>query len=201
MGVAIPVAFIIMKYLFISILIFPSILWSAEKEFERSIFSISFEQWSQPLYLKSYGTQDKDVANFRGLSLGVVQSISYAKWGWSYGVGYSQGNANGGGNSRLLAYQLGQQKWSKLQADSLFFYKVNPRIGLGIQFILSALQISWPEDQLNFITADNGNTLNVSALIHLNLRLTQNLDLIQALGFYSLSESSALTKIGIGYSW
>ena len=190
-----------MNYMISFILLFSIPVWAEQKEYERSLASLNFEQWSEPLYLKSPGTQDQDTANFRGFSMSVSHLISYPKWGWSYGLGYAQGKANGGGNSIGLSYQQGQQNWSRYHLESVFFYKVVPRVGMGTQIIVSYKKISWPEDKVSFITADNGNPMGVSALIYLNLRLFQDVDLIQAIGFYSLSDSSALCKLGLGYSW
>jgi hypothetical protein len=189
----------VIKYIFL-ILLFSASGWALEKEYDRNIVSLNYVQWSEPLYLKSFGNQDEDTANFRGLLLGFTNSISYQKWGWSYGLGYSMGKAHGGGNSNVLSYQKAQQDWSRYQMDVAFFYKLNPRIALGTQVIVAHKQVTWPEDSVNFISADNGNSLGVSALLHMNLRLTQEIELIQAIGFYSLSESSGQCQIGLGYT-
>ncbi|MNL57218.1 hypothetical protein D3C87_1807650 [compost metagenome] len=92
----------------------------------------------------------------------------------------SSGRANGGGTSSVISYEETKLPWTMFGFMPRAYYRMTGRINFGATVPVTYKNIIWPEN--SGVTADSGKKLNIFALVDMNLRLTNNLDLYQGIG-------------------
>lgn len=157
---------------------------------------LSTLQWNESLTLQQGANSAKDTANYSGLAMSLQKEWVQAHWGWNVGGFIGTGRASGGGNSSTLTYQKDQQAFTIIGATPRAFYRVTGRVNLGMTALVYSRSVDWPTNSAG-VSVDASKTFTMTALLDMNLRLSNSVDFYQGLG--PLEKSGTFWKIGLAY--
>lgn len=159
-------------------------------------WGVSYLRWNESLRLQKNALLDTDSANFTGLNLNLERQVVYANWGWSAGLNFGSGRANGGGNSTQVAYSRNNEAWTSFGGIAKVFQRLTPRVSLGVATPLMFRSISWASPDGGVTEASSGQNFNLGLLFDIVLRIDKKIDLYQEIGTLN-AQGSTLWRLGV----
>lgn len=156
--------------------------------------SLSTLQWDETLRIQDGITNSHVPANYNAVTITAMKEVTYLRWGWSAGAFIGSGRSNGGSDSE--PYLADKVAFTVYGVAPRAFYRLSGRINAGLSGMLFFKVIDWPKAS-STQTVDAGRSMNISALMDLNIRLFQRWDFYTGIG--PLTEGSTIWKIGVNY--
>jgi hypothetical protein len=157
--------------------------------------SVATMNWNDKLKLRQGITSDTDFANYNGIAVTIQKEFNINRWGYTFGVFFGSGQANGGGNSSAITYQQSKVNFMVAGISPRGFYNFSDKVSAGVSALVFNRSITWPD--ANSITVDAGRNINATILADLNFRLFEHWDFYQGVG--PLAEGATMWKLAVAY--